>query len=76
MIGNRITIAWILTVALLLLSGVAASAVAPAGFEQMIKPFLKKNCIRCHGEKKQKGKLALHDAPVDFANAKTSELWL
>ena len=76
MIGNRITIAWILSVALLLLSGVAASAAAPAGFEQMIKPFLKENCIRCHGEKKQKGKLALHNALVDFANAKTSELWL
>ena len=70
------TTAYILTVASLLLSGVVARAVAPAGFEQMIKPFLKENCIRCHGEKKQKGKLALHDAPVDFANAKTSELWL
>ncbi|MDB4711211.1 DUF1588 domain-containing protein [Verrucomicrobiales bacterium] len=42
----------------------------------MLKPFLKKNCIRCHGEKKQKGKLALHETPFDFAKAETSDLWL
>ena len=42
----------------------------------MLKPFLKKNCIRCHGEKKQKGKLALHEAPFDFAKTETSDLWL
>jgi hypothetical protein len=42
----------------------------------VLKPFLKQNCIRCHGEKKQKGKLALHEAPFDFAKTETSDLWL
>ena len=72
----RISIFRILSVALLLVSGMAAKAAAPSGFEQKIKPFLKENCIRCHGEKKQKGKLALHELSVDFAKDETSDLWL
>ena len=72
----RISIFRILSVALLLVSGMAAKAAAPSGFEQKVKPFLKENCIRCHGEKKQKGKLALHEVSVDFAKDETSDLWL
>lgn len=57
-------------------AGLLASASAPDAFDQVLKPFLKENCIRCHGEKKQKGKLALHEAPFDFSKAETSDLWL
>ncbi len=74
--GNWRKSAWVLGISVGLLSGVTAVSAAPAGFEQVLKPFLTQNCIRCHGEKKQKGKLALHEVPLDFANAKTSELWL
>ena len=73
---TRITTVLVLTIAALLLSGLTASALQPSGFEQKIKPFLKENCIRCHGAKKQKGKLALHEVSVDFAKAETSDLWL
>ncbi len=74
--GNWRKSASVLGISVGLLSGVTAVSAAPAGFEQVLKPFLTQNCIRCHGEKKQKGKLALHEVPLDFANAKTSELWL
>ena len=74
--GNWRKSASVLGISVGLLSGVTAVSAAPAGFEQVLKPFLTQNCIRCHGEKKQKGKLALHEVPIDFANSKTSELWL
>jgi hypothetical protein len=32
-----------------------------AEFEQSIEPFLAKHCVKCHGEKKQKADLVLHD---------------
>ena len=43
---------------------------------RMAKQFLETHCIRCHGEEKQKGKLALHDVSFDFTQASNSELWL
>lgn len=74
--GIRKVSTWILAIAILLPSTFSASAVTPSGFDELIKPFLKENCIRCHGKEKQKGKLTLHDAQVDFENPKTSEFWL
>ena len=47
-----------------------------AEFDHEVSRFLESHCIRCHGEEKQKGKLALHEAPFDFAKAETSDLWL
>ena len=41
-----------------------------------VRQFLKNHCIRCHGEEKQKGKLALHDVSFNFAKAGNSDLWL
>ena len=75
MIKPRITVVPALTAAVLLFSGFRVSAETASGFDQVLKPFLKQNCIRCHGEKKQKGKLALHEAPFDFAKTETSDLW-
>ena len=72
----RIRTIWFLAIAVHLPSVLSAKAAAPSGFEQKIKPFLKENCIRCHGEKKKKGKLALHEVSVDFAKAETSDMWL
>ena len=31
-----------------------------------VRQFLKTHCLRCHGEEKQKGKLALHQVDFDF----------
>lgn len=46
-------------VAVFLATGVFASA-APGAYEQLVAPILRARCVECHGEKKQKGKLALH----------------
>ena len=72
----RIRTIWFLAIAVHLPSVLSAKAAVPSGFEQKIKPFLKENCIRCHGEKKKKGKLALHEVSVDFAKVETSDVWL
>ena len=74
--GTGISSIWILAIAVLLPSVFSANAAPPSGFNEMIKPFLKENCIPCHGKEKQKGKLTLHDAKVDFTKAETSEFWL
>ena len=44
--------------------------------EGFAKQFLESHCIRCHGEEKQKGKLALHNVSFNFAKAGNSDLWL
>ena len=72
----RIRTIWLLAIAVQFPLVLSAKAAAPSGFEQKIKPFLKENCIRCHGEKKKKGKLALHKVSVDFSKAETSDLWV
>ena len=38
------------------------AAESPLDFDEHIRPILEANCYKCHGEKKQKGKLRL-DAP-------------
>ncbi|MDB4338533.1 DUF1588 domain-containing protein [Rubripirellula sp.] len=60
---------WLLTLAL----AVSATGVEPESFGTH---FLDSHCIRCHGEGKQEGDLVLAKAPLDFAKAATSELWL
>ncbi|NIP96524.1 MAG: hypothetical protein GWO24_25070, partial [Akkermansiaceae bacterium] len=52
-------------VAATLVAGVARSVVSAekVEFEEDIRPILEANCVKCHGEEKQKGKLRL-DAPA------------
>jgi hypothetical protein len=52
-----------------------ASAASTAGFDQVIKPFFKSHCVKCHGPKKKKGKLALHTIQNDLDTADGSERW-
>jgi hypothetical protein len=47
----------------------------PAGFDQAVTPFLKENCTRCHGEKKQKGDFRLDTLPPDFATDAIAQRW-
>jgi mono/diheme cytochrome c family protein len=37
----------------------AASAATTSEFDMTVRPFLQEHCTKCHGEKKQKGKLRL-----------------
>ncbi|MSU33798.1 MAG: DUF1592 domain-containing protein [Pedosphaera sp.] len=63
---------------LLWLWGSSASVEAAnvlAGFEQIAQPFLSEHCVRCHGEKKQKGNLRLDTLPRNFAAPLSASHW-
>jgi len=66
----------ILPAAILALGFTSGDAAFGMEADAAVSRFLKSHCIRCHGEQTQEGKLALHEAPFDFAHAKTSALWL
>ncbi|MDB4531789.1 DUF1588 domain-containing protein [Akkermansiaceae bacterium] len=44
-------------------------------FKEWIKPFLSENCVRCHGEKKQKADFTVHDIDGLITNGKDVERW-
>jgi len=46
-----------------------------SGFEKVVKPYLETHCIRCHGAKKQKGKLTLHKVADDFTAEASLTNW-
>ena len=52
-----------------------AAAKVPAGFDKVAQPFLSEHCVRCHGEKKQKGNLQLDTLPRDFAAPLSASHW-
>lgn len=45
------------------------------GFDTAVRPFLQQHCTKCHGEKKQAGKLALHPLDGSLASEKSREVW-
>ena len=56
-------------------AGVAAAANFPPGFDKVAQPFLSEHCVRCHGEKKQKGHFRLDTLPRDFAAPLSAAHW-
>ena len=42
------------------------AANVPPGFDKIAQPFLSEHCVRCHGEKKQKGDLQLDSLAQEF----------
>src|SRR5687767_13896450 len=46
-----------------------------AGFATIVRPFVEKHCVSCHGEKKQKGDLRLDTLANDFLDPATAEKW-
>jgi hypothetical protein len=57
----------------------AAMAAEPSrghvGFKQVIGPFFQSHCVKCHGPKKQKGKLTLHDIDPDMVAGPHVDKW-
>ena len=72
MISKQINTAWALLISLVLLPIMAAAS----GFEEVVQPYLKENCIRCHGPEKQKGKLTLHQITEHFGTDAEVEGWV
>ena len=54
----------------------SAASGADTDFPEIIQPFLKKHCIKCHGPEKKKGKLVLHTIKDDFGSEAGSERWI
>jgi hypothetical protein len=54
----------------------SAASGADADFPNIIQPFLKENCVKCHGPEKKKGKLVLHAIKDDFGSEEGSERWI
>ena len=44
-------------------------------FDEAAKPFIRQNCISCHGPEKQKGKLRLDTLSADFNDPHSAEKW-
>src|SRR3954454_10120975 len=73
------------SIALLLLafSAAAAAAASPAAemakgspaFREIAQPFIEKNCLDCHGEKKAKAGFRIDQLGADFAGAKVADQW-
>ncbi len=53
----------------------AEIASGSAGFSANVQPFLKDNCIKCHGPEKSKGKITLHTLEADLAAGHGLERW-
>lgn len=45
-------------------------------FESQARQFFKSNCTSCHGEKKQKADVTLHDIGMDFGSAEEGRRWM
>jgi hypothetical protein len=62
-------------IALVAAAAGACAAAEPGSFDQAILPFLKENCIRCHGPEKQKGDLRLDTLSHDFNTDAVAQRW-
>lgn len=59
-------------------SSLGTTAAAPApddDFDKAVKPFLDAHCLRCHGEKKQKGEFRVDTLTRDFNSASAASRW-
>ncbi|MFP6907053.1 MAG: DUF1587 domain-containing protein, partial [Verrucomicrobiota bacterium] len=54
---------------------VPAQSAASALPMDTINPFIKENCLRCHGPKKQKGKMRLDTLPLEIGNSAVAQRW-
>ncbi|MEM7393018.1 MAG: c-type cytochrome domain-containing protein, partial [Verrucomicrobiota bacterium] len=67
------------TVTFLGLNLFSAHATEPqpdAPFEMAAKTFFENNCTSCHGERRQKANVTLHDLPMDFNSPEMSLRWM
>lgn len=75
---SRIRTPSLFVILLLAACGRTASADAPVGghaeFDEAVAPFLAQHCVKCHGEKKQKGELRLDTLSRDF-NGAAAQRW-
>lgn len=52
-----------------------SDAASQAGYEKVVRPFLKEHCFKCHDEKKAKAGLRLDQLGTDFLAGKNADQW-
>ena len=57
------------------LTATAVSLPASQDFDALITPFIEAHCVKCHGEKKQKGDIRLDILDRDFSQGENAILW-
>ncbi len=67
---------WVVVIALFSL-GLPVNAVprGKVGFDSIVSPFFKANCVKCHGPKKAKGKVTLDDLDGNLVEEQSLEQW-
>ncbi|HSU68869.1 MAG TPA: c-type cytochrome domain-containing protein, partial [Tepidisphaeraceae bacterium] len=54
----------------------AAQPLAASGLQTIVRPFFEQHCVKCHGEKKQKGELRVDNLAIDFDSPKAMANWM
>jgi hypothetical protein len=52
-----------------------STAAEPTDFNDAVKPFFQKYCLRCHDDQKQRGEFRLDTLSRDFTDAGTAQQW-
>ena len=74
-LAERAALFAVLVLGLASIPGSHAAPPPAADFDTTVRPFLVQHCVKCHGEKKQAGKLALHQLDGSLASEKARDLW-
>lgn len=53
----------------------AALAGPDPTYDKVVRPFLSSHCFKCHGPKRQKGKLRFDTLPAELSNEATLKTW-
>ena len=63
------------TICIVAILGAFSSLSASQEFEELVAPFFESHCIKCHGEKKQKGDVRLDHLETDFSRPEIAVAW-
>lgn len=63
------------TISIVALLGTFANLSAFQDFDELVTPFFESHCIKCHGEKKQKGDIRLDHLETDFSRPEIAVAW-
>ncbi|MFL3658445.1 MAG: c-type cytochrome domain-containing protein, partial [Opitutales bacterium] len=63
------------TICIVAILGAFSSLSASQEFEELVAPFFESHCIKCHGEKKQKGDVRLDHLETDFLRPEIAVAW-
>ncbi len=63
------------TISIVALLGTFTDLSASQDFDELVTPFFESHCIKCHGDKKQKGDVRLDHLETDFSRPEIAVAW-